>query len=184
MKNTLISIRLFLAFTVITGLAYPLAVTAAAKALWPAQAEGSLVQLNGKTVGSHLLAQETKSDKYFWARPSAAGYNASASTGSNYGPTSAALRKAVDDRRTAMTKAHGPGDVPEDLLYASASGLDPHISPAAARYQIARVAAARKMDPAKLLGLVSSRVEGPQFGLFGEPRVNVLDLNLALDAQP
>lgn len=184
MNNTSTSIRMLLTITVVTGLAYPLAVTGAAKAFWPTQAEGSLVQSGGKTVGSHLLSQETKTDKYFWARPSAAGFNASASTGSNYGPTSAALKKAVDDRRSAMEKAHGPGPVPEDLLYASASGLDPHVSPAAARYQVARVAAARKMDAAKLLALVDSRVEGPQFGLFGEPRVNVLDLNLALDAQP
>jgi K+-transporting ATPase ATPase C chain len=184
MNNTLTSIRILLAFTVVTGLAYPLAVTGAAKALWPAQAGGSLVQLNGKTIGSHLIAQETKTDRYFWARPSAASYNASNSTGSNYGPTSAALKKAADDHRTAMQKAHGPGAVPEDLIYASASGLDPHISPAAARYQVARVAAARKMDPAKLLVLVDAHVEGPQFGLFGEPRVNVLGLNLALDAQP
>lgn len=184
MKHTLISIRLLLALTVVTGLAYPLAVTGIAQAAWPAQAAGSLVQRDGKTVGSHLLAQETKADKYFWARPSAAGFNASASSGSNLGPTSAALKKAVDERRAALIKAHGPGEAPEDLLYASASGLDPHISPAAARYQAARVAHARKLDPAKVLALVDAHVEGPQFGLFGEPRVNVLDLDLALDAQP
>ena len=184
MKNILISLRMLLIFTVVSGLAYPLAVMGAAKALWPAQAEGTLIQRGGKAVGSRLLAQETKSDKYFWARPSAAAYNASSSSGSNLGPTSAALKKAVEERRAALIKAHGPGEVPEDLLYASASGLDPHISPAAARYQVARVAAGRKMDASRLLALVESRVEGPQFGLFGEPRVNVLDLNLALDAEP
>jgi len=182
MKNTLISIRMLLVLTVITGLAYPLAVTGLAKGLFPAQAEGSMVMKDGNTIGSSLIAQKFTSDKYFWSRPSACDYNASGSSGSNYGPTSAALKKAVDDRRAILLKAHpGQSDIPEDLLFASASGLDPHISPAAARYQVARVATARKLDPAKVIALVESSVEAPQFGILGEPRVNVLELNLALD---
>ena len=179
MKSTLTSIRMLLALTLLTGLAYPLAVSGLAKGLFPAQAEGSLIP----GLGSRLIAQKFVSEKYFWPRPSAADDNASSSGGSNFGPTSAALKKAVDERRAALNKAHpGQGEIPEDLLFASGSGLDPHISPAAARYQMARVAKARKLDPAKVAALVEGRVEAPQFGVFGEARVNVLELNLALDA--
>jgi K+-transporting ATPase ATPase C chain len=186
MKNILVSIRMLLTMTLLTGFAYPMAVTGLAKAFWPAKAEGSMIQMNGAALGSSLIAQKFASDKYFWPRPSAADYNASNSTASNYGPCSAALKKAVDDRRAVLLKAHpGEAKIPEDLLFASASGLDPHISPEAARYQIARVVHARKFSPSQseaLKTLVETKIEAPQFGLLGEPRVNVLELNLALDA--
>jgi len=182
MKHYIASIRMLLAFTLVAGLAYPFAAGLLANALFPRQAEGSMISRNGSAIGSSLIAQKFTSDRYFWPRPSTADYNASNSTGSNFGPTSAALKKAVDDRRAALLKAHpGQAEIPEDMLFASGSGLDPHISPAAARYQAARVAAARKLDPAKLGALVERHVEAPQFGVLGEPRVNVLLLNLALD---
>ena len=183
MKNILTSIRMLVAMTLVTGLAYPLAVSGLAGLLFPAQAAGSMLTKDGKVIGSSLIAQKFTTDKYFWPRPSACDYNASSSSGSNYGPCSAALKKAVDDRRTALAKAHpGQAEIPEDLLFASGSGLDPHISPAAARYQVARVAAARKLDAAKVADLVESAIEAPQFGVLGDARVNVLQLNLALDA--
>ena len=182
MKNILISLRMLLVMSIITGLAYPLIVTALAKGFFPAQAGGSMMMKDGNIVGSSLISQKFTSEKYFWPRPSACDYNASASSGSNYGPTSAALKKAVDDRKAALLKAHpGQAEIPEDLLFASASGLDPHISLAAARYQAPRVARMRKMDPSRVLALIDSRFEPPQFGIFGEPRVNVFELNLALD---
>ena len=182
MKNILASIRMLLAMTLLTGLLYPLAVTGLAKTFWHAQAEGSMLNRDGLVIGSSLIAQKFTSDKYFWPRPSACDYNASGSSGSNYGPTSAALKKAVDDRRTALLKAHpGQAEIPEDLLFASGSGLDPHISPAAARYQVERVAKARKLEAAKIAALLERSVEPPQFGVLGEARVNVLELNLALD---
>jgi K+-transporting ATPase ATPase C chain len=185
MNNTIASIRMLAVLSLVCGAAYPLAVTIPAKLFWPAQAEGSLIQKNGQVLGSSLLAQKTQSDKYFWPRPSACDYNASNSSGSNKGPTAADLKKTVEGNKAALLKAHpGAGLPPEDLLYASGSGLDPHISPAAARYQAARVAKARNLDVAKVLALVDARTEGPQGGFFGEPRVNVLRLNLDLDALP
>jgi K+-transporting ATPase ATPase C chain len=185
MRSFITSFRILAALTLVCGAAYPLAVTIPAKLLWPRQAEGSLIQKDGRVLGSELLSQKTQSERYFWPRPSACDYNASNSSGSNKGPTAADLKKAVDDRRATLLKAHpGAGDPPEDLLYASGSGLDPHISPAAARYQTARVAKARKLDLARVLALVDARTEGPQGGFFGEPRVNVLRLNLDLDALP
>jgi K+-transporting ATPase ATPase C chain len=183
MRNLLISLRLLAALSLLCGAAYPLAVSVPAKLFWRAKAEGSLIQKDGQVLGSSLIAQKTASERYFWPRPSACDYNASASSGSNKGPTAADLKQAVEERRAALRKAHpGAGDPPEDLLYASGSGLDPHISPAAARYQAARVAKARKLDLARVLALVDARTEGPQGSFFGEPRVNVLALNLDLDA--
>lgn len=184
MQSTLASIRTLLALTLLTGVAYPLAVTGLAQLAWPERARGSLAIRGGAPVGSYQLSQGGASPRYFWPRASVIGHNPLPSSGSNLGPSSAALKKAVEERRAALLAAHpGQGEAPADLLFASSSGLDPHISPEAARYQAARVAAARKLDPAKLLAQVDAHVEGPQWGLFGKPRVNVLRLNLALDAE-
>jgi K+-transporting ATPase ATPase C chain len=186
MKDFFTSIRLLAWFTVLCGGIYTLAVTGVCQTLFKSKADGGLVAAkDGSLQGSELLAQKFASDRYFWERPSAVDYNPQSSGGSNLGPTSAALKKAVDDRKDALLKAHpGAGDPPQDLLFASASGLDPHISPEAARYQIDRVAKARNFGPAQvtaLKALVESSVEAPDAGIFGQARVNVLKLNLALD---
>ena len=179
---------LIILMTVLTGIVYPLLVTAVSQVGMPERANGSLIVREGKPVGSALIGQPFGDPKHFWSRPSATSpypYNASSSSGSNQGPTNPALTDAVTARIKALRDAD-PGNtapVPADLVTASGSGLDPHISPAAAEYQVARVAKARSVDPAKLRGLVAEATEGRQLGFLGEPRVNVLKLNLALDAQ-
>ena len=176
MKTTLQSIRIFLVLTLLTGIIYPLAMTGAAQLLFPKQANGSRIVENGNLIGSELLGQKFESPRYFWPRPSAADYATVASGASNKGPTSADLKKAIDERRTTFGT-----DAPVDLLTASGSGLDPHISPEGARSQVARVAAARSLSIQKVSELIDQTIEPPQFGFLGEPRVNVLRLNRALD---
>lgn len=170
-------------FTVLTGVIYPLVITSIAQVAFPNQANGSIVMMDGKAYGSESIGQQFDTPKYFWGRPSAAGYNAAASSGSNYGPTNPALLEAVRARIDAL-KAADPDNtlpIPVDLVTASGSGLDPHISVAAALYQVHRVASARGLSEAEVASLVQKYTEGRQFGFLGEPRVNVLLLNLALD---
>jgi K+-transporting ATPase ATPase C chain len=173
--------------TVVTGLVYPGVVTLVGRLAFPEQATGSVIVRDGHAVGSALFGQPFSDPRYFWSRPSATGpqpYNGGASSGSNLGPTNPALAEAVAARVAAL-RAADPGNgrpVPVDLVTASGSGLDPHITPAAARYQAARVARARGMTEEDVLALVERYTEGRTFGVLGEPRVNVLRLNLALDA--
>jgi K+-transporting ATPase ATPase C chain len=175
-----------LIFTLLTGAVYPLMVTGIAQLLFPLQANGSLIVANGLVVGSGLIGQQFDNPKYFWGRPSVTEpfpYNAAASSGSNLGPTNPALLEAVQTRIAAL-KAFDPTNtlpIPVDLVTASASGLDPDISLAAALYQIPRVAKTRGLNEAAVRSLVDQYTEGRQFGFLGEPRVNVLKLNLALD---
>lgn len=174
--------------TLLTGFAYPLAVTLVAKAAFPVQASGSVLTRDGRLVGSALIGQPFTDPKYFWGRASATApqpYNGGASSGSNQGPTNPALIEAVRARVKALREADpgGGSPVPVDLVTASASGLDPHISPAAADFQVRRVARARGLDEGAVRRLVAEHIEGRQLFLLGEPRVNVLALNLALDAE-
>ncbi len=181
------AVMIFVVLTIVTGLLYPLLVTVIGQTAFPHQANGSLIEQDGKAVGSALIGQPFSDPKYFWGRPSATGpypYNAAASSGSNQGPLNPALTDAVKARVQALRDAD-PGNtaaVPVDLVTASASGLDPQISPAAAEYQINRVAKARKLPVQTVRDLVAKHTEGRQFGVLGEPRVNVLQLNRALDA--
>ena len=177
----------FVALSVITGAAYPALVTLVAQGAFPHQADGSVIEQDGRSVGSDLLGQPFSGAGYFWSRPSATApqpYNGAASSGSNHAPTNPALIAAVAARVDAL-RAADPDNrqpVPIDLVTASGSGLDPHISPAAAEYQVARVARSRGMTPERVRSLVQAHTEGRTIGLFGEPRVNVLALNLSLDA--
>jgi K+-transporting ATPase ATPase C chain len=169
--------------TVLTGVIYPLAVTGIAQALFRHQANGSLISDNGETVGSELIGQPFSDPRYFWGRLSATGYDAADSSGSNYGPTNPALLEAIQARIDAL-KAVDPDNqepIPVDLVTSSASGLDPDISPAAAQYQVPRVARYRGLSEEQVSALVGRFSEGRQFGILGEPRVNVLKLNMALD---
>jgi K+-transporting ATPase ATPase C chain len=177
---------LFVALTLLTGVIYPLAVTAIGRLAFPKQASGSLIMHGSQIIGSSLIGQSFQDSRYFWGRLSATSpmpNNAASSGGSNLGPTNPALIDAVKARIAQLQAAdpENPLPVPVDLVTASASGLDPHISPAAAFYQVRRVARARHWDPAVLRRLVLQNMEGPQWGIFGEPRVNVLMLNLAMD---
>ncbi len=177
----------FVALTVVTGVAYPIVMTVIAQVIFPHQANGSLLERDGKVVGSELIGQQFDDPRYFWSRPSATApaYNGAASTGSNYGPTNPAQLDAVKARAENIRKAHPnqSGPIPVDLVTASGSGLDPHISPAAAEYQVIRVAQARGLELQKVRELVSQQTEGRQLGVLGELRINVLSLNLALDEQ-
>lgn len=181
------ALTMFFILTILTGVAYPLAVTAIAQLLFPHQANGSLIYKDGKPIGSTLIGQPFDDPEYFWGRPSATApfpYNAAASSGSNLGPSNPGLTEAVKTRVAAL-KAADPGNdtpVPVDLVTASGSGLDPHISSASAEYQVRRVARARGREEAFVRTVVRQHTEGRQFGMLGEPRVNVLAVNLALDA--
>ena len=177
MKTIIQSIRTLLVFTVLTGALYPLIVTGLGRALFAEKADGSLLHADGKIIGSELLAQKNESPRYFWPRPSAADYATVASGASNKGPTSADLVKAIAERRAKFG-----ADAPADLLTASGSGLDPHISPPAAQSQAARVAKERGLAVDRVAALIATHTEAPQWGIFGEGRVNVLALNLALDS--
>ncbi len=180
------AVVLLVLMTILTGMVYPAVVTSAAQLAFPYQANGSVMVHNGQAVGSELIGQHFDVPEYFWGRLSATGgvaYNAAASSGSNYGPTNPALTEAAQARISALQSADpaNTAPIPVDLVTASASGLDPHISPAAADYQVARVSQARGLDAASVRDLVAQHTEGRKFGLLGEPTVNVLALNLALD---
>ena len=184
MKKLIVTSVLYTVITAVAlGIVYPLVVTGLAHVLFPKQAEGSLIERNGVLVGSHLIGQPFDGPGYFWSRPSAAGtgYDASNSGGSNYAPTNAALATRVAGTVQTLNPKGTSGPVPIDLATASASGLDPDISPAAAMYQVTRVAAERHVSEDSVRSLVAAHVTPRQFGLLGEPRVNVLQLNLDLD---
>jgi len=186
MKQLIIAVRVTLVFALLTGVAYPLLVTGLAKAIFPHQSDGSLIQPGGKTIGSELIGQKFTRPEYFQGRPSAAGndgYDGLASGGSNLGPTNQHLidRVQADAKKFRDANPGATGPLPADLVTTSGSGLDPDISPASAELQIPRVAAARGMSADALRAVVASHTDGRQFGILGEPRVNVLKLNLALD---
>ena len=182
-----LSLVVFALLTLVTGVVYPALTTLIGTLAFHDRVNGSVIEVGGKAVGSHLIGQPFSGAKYFWSRPSATGpqpYNGAASSGSNQGPTNPAFEMAVSDRIAAL-KAADPDNraaIPVDLVTASASGLDPHISPAAAEYQVARVARERGVSADTVRALVAKATEGRTFGVLGEPRVNVLELNLALDA--
>jgi K+-transporting ATPase ATPase C chain len=165
-------------FALLTGVAYPFAMTGIAQCVFPAQANGSLIEKDGAVIGSSLIGQEFQADRYVHGRPSAVSYDASTSSGSNYGPSSTALLDQVKERAAA----YGGSNVPADLLTASGSGLDPDLSPAGALTQAGRVAAARGLPEAQVRDLIATHTRARDLGILGEPRVNVLALNLALDA--
>lgn len=177
------AIAILAAMTIITGFAYPAAVTAVAQIVFPTQANGSMIAADGRTVGSTLIGQAFSDPRYFWGRPSAAGqgYDGMASAGSNLGPTSSVLIDRITGEVDRLRAANGDAPIPVDLVTTSASGLDPDISPEAAAYQVARVATARGLDGAAVEAAVARNTEGRLLGFLGEPRVHVLALNLDLD---
>ena len=183
-RQLLAAIVLFLAFTVLTGVLYPLAITGVSQVAFPSRADGSLLERDGRVVGSRLIGQQFVGSRYFHPRPSAAGdgYDAMSSSASNLGPTNEDLLKAVQERRSAYEAENGE-PAPVDAVTASGSGLDPHISPANARAQARRVARERGLDLAEVLRLVDEHTDGRSLGFLGDPGVNVLELNLALDGQ-
>lgn len=180
MKQTMIALRILAFMTLLTGVIYPLLVTLISNTIFHEKASGSFLKKNETVIGSELLAQKFEQKKYFWTRPSAADYNATASGASNLGLTSSDLKKQVTVRASKYQQS-GKADIPQDLLFASGSGLDPHISPKAAEYQIERISSERDIETSTLRNLVNQLTEKPQFGILGEARVNVLKLNLALD---
>jgi K+-transporting ATPase ATPase C chain len=180
------ALLVFALLTIVTGVLYPAVSTVIGKLAFSQQVDGSVIEAGGHAVGSRLIGQPFSSEQYFWSRPSATGpmpYNGTASSGSNLGPINPALVQAVQDRIAALHAADPTNarPIPVDLVTASASGLDPQISPAAAEYQVARVARVRGLTEAQVRALVQAATEGRTFGVLGEPRVNVLELNLALD---
>jgi len=185
MKILIQSCMILLVMTALTGLVYPMLVTGAGQTLFRDQATGQILSRDGQPIASALIAQKITSPKYFWPRPSAADYNAGSSSGSNLGPISADLKKQYEERRKALMEAHpDQGEPPQDLLFTSGSGLDPEISPVAAIYQLNRVAKARNFSEeqtAKLKALIEEHRYGPTLGFMGDARVNVMELNFALD---
>ncbi|PYQ74278.1 MAG: potassium-transporting ATPase subunit C [Acidobacteria bacterium] len=184
-RNLVIAVLMTIVTTILLGLVYPLAMTAIAQAIFPDKANGQLVMREGRVIGSRIIGESFSSPGYFHGRPSAAGtgYDAANSAGTNLGPTSRKLVDAVKTAVAAAQKENPSAPVPIDLVTSSASGLDPHLSPAAALFQAPRVAAARHASEADVRRLVEAHIEPRQFGFLGEPRVNVLELNLALDEQ-
>ena len=182
MKNLTRSFRILFVFSLLLGVVYPLLLTGLGRLIAPRGAAGSLISHDGRYVGSELIAQAFEQPRYFQARPSAIHYNPLPSGGSNFSPGSAELLELVTDRKAKLLAAHPEsGEPPQELLFASGSGLDPHISPEAARYQVARIARQRMLEPKVIEKLVDERTEERQLGFLGEPRVNVLKLNLAMD---
>jgi potassium-transporting ATPase KdpC subunit len=186
-KQTIIALKFLLVMTIITGIIYPVVMTAIAQVLYPSKSNGSLLIKDGKIIGSELIGQKFDSSIYFWSRPSSIGYNPIPSSGTNYGPTSDTLRKQVNARRLSFASANflPTGTViPKEMVFASASGLDPHISPEAAAMQVNRVIKARNFNDSQketVLKTIKNLTEGPQFFYLGETRINVLSLNLELD---
>jgi potassium-transporting ATPase KdpC subunit len=188
MKNqTIIALKFLLLMTILTGIIYPLALTGIAQVIFPSEANGSMIMKDGRIIGSELIAQKSDSTIYFWSRPSAIGYNPVPSGASNWGPTSDTLKKQVLARRLLFAKTNSIKDImliPKEMIFASGSGLDPHISPAAAVLQVDRIVKYRKFNATqreKVLKLIENLTEQPQFHLFGEERINVFLLNLNID---
>ena len=186
-KQLIITLKYFLIITIFTGVVYPLFISAISVIAYPDKAAGSLIEKDGKVIGSKLIGQKFESDKYFWSRPSAVDYNPMPSGGSNSGPTSASLKKSYEDRQKNFSEKNSVKDittVPNEMFFASASGVDPHISPISALLQVERIAKARNFDSTKkekVLELIDSMTENPQFGFLGNAVINVLLLNLELD---